>query len=317
MKYLVTGCAGFIGSHVSQRLLNEGHQVVGVDNLNNYYDTRIKGDNVAELLVNDNFVFYKIDITNFTKLTDIFDKEGIDKIIHLAARAGVRHSIEDPRLYTLANVNGTVNLLELAQLYNVKNFVFASSSSVYGERNDVPFHEDDEIKPISPYAATKKAGELLGYTYHTLYGFNFTALRFFNVYGPKARPDQATYKFIKAMMNNDTITVYGDGSSLRDYTFVHDIVRGILSAADKDLGYEVINLGGSSPVKLMDFIKTFEKVIGKQAKRQHIGEQAGDVSKTYADTAKAKRLLDWETKTNLEQGLTETYKYFKEKNNWY
>lgn len=317
MKYLVTGCAGFIGSHVSQRLLNEGHQVVGVDNLNNYYDPRIKGDNVAELLVNDNFVFYKIDITNFTKLTDVFDKEGIDKIIHLAARAGVRHSIEDPRLYTLANVNGTVNLLELAQLYNVKNFVFASSSSVYGERNDVPFHEDDEIKPISPYAATKKAGELLGYTYHTLYGFHFTALRFFNVYGPKARPDQATYKFIKAMMNNDTITVYGDGSSLRDYTFVHDIVRGILSAADKDLGYEVINLGGSSPVKLIDFIKTFEKVIGKQAKRKHIDEQAGDVSKTYADTAKAKRLLGWETKTNLEQGLTETYKYFKEKNNWY
>jgi UDP-glucuronate 4-epimerase len=317
MKYLVTGCAGFIGSHVSQRLLNEGHQVVGIDNLNNYYDPRIKGDNVAELLVNDNFVFYKIDVTDFAKLTDIFDKEGLDRIIHLAARAGVRASIEEPRLYTLSNVNGTVNLLELAQRYKIKNFVFASSSSVYGERNNVPFHEDDEIKPISPYAATKKAGELLGHTYHSLYGLQFTALRFFNVYGPKARPDQATYKFIKAMMSDDTITVYGDGSSLRDYTFVHDIVRGILLAAEKELGYEVINLGGSSPVKLMDFIETFEKVIGKKAKRKHIGEQAGDVSQTYADTAKAKQLLGWETETNLEQGLIETYKYFREKNNWY
>ena len=313
MKILVTGCAGFIGSHTCEFLLKRGDMVLGIDNINDYYDINKKLENLKILEKYDNFAFKKEDICDTVSITNWKP----DKIIHLAARAGVRHSIEDPRLYTLANVNGTVNLLELAQLYNVKNFVFASSSSVYGERNDVPFHEDDEIKPISPYAATKKAGELLGYTYHTLYGFNFTALRFFNVYGPKARPDQATYKFIKAMMNNDTITVYGDGSSLRDYTFVHDIVRGILSAADKDLGYEVINLGGSSPVKLMDFIKTFEKVIGKQAKRQHIGEQAGDVSKTYADTAKAKRLLDWETKTNLEQGLTETYKYFKEKNNWY
>ena len=317
MKYLVTGCAGFIGSHVSQKLLEDGHQVIGIDNLNNYYAPRIKGDNVAELLVNDNFTFYKIDITNFAKLTDIFEKEKIDKIIHLAARAGVRASIEEPRLYTLANVNGTINLLELAQRYNIKNFVFASSSSVYGERNNVPFHENDEIKPISPYAATKKAGELLGYTYYHLYKLPFIGLRFFNVYGPKARPDQATYKFIKAIVHDDIITVYGDGASMRDYTFVYDIVRGILVAADKDFGYEIINLGGSSPVKLIDFIKTFEKVIGKKAKRQYIGEQAGDVSKTYADTTKAKQLLDWEARINLEQGLTETYKYFREKNNWY
>ena len=312
MKYLVTGCAGFIGSHVSQRLLNEGHQVVGVDNLNNYYDTRIKGDNVAELLVNDNFVFYKIDITNFTKLTDIFDKEGIDKIIHLAARAGVRHSIEDPRLYTLANVNGTVNLLELAQLYNVKNFVFASSSSVYGERNDVPFHEDDEIKPISPYAASKKAGELLGYTYNHLYKIPFTALRFFTVYGPKGRPDMAPYKFMKAIINDKTISVYGRGDHVRDFTYVGDIVDGIISAADKNLPYEVINLGNANPTVLMDFIQTWSNVIGKRVQIEYLEERLGDVSKTYADTSKAKELLGWQAQTDLAEGLRQMYEYFKD-----
>jgi len=316
MKYLVTGCAGFIGSHVTQELLKNGHKVIGIDNLNDYYDPRIKGDNVVELLLDDNFTFYKIDINDFKRLESVFEREDIDRVIHLAARAGVRASISDPLIYIKTNINGTVNLLELARRYNIQNFVFASSSSVYGERDDVPFKETDEIKPISQYAATKKSGELLGYTYNHLYKLPFIGLRFFTVYGPKGRPDMAPYKFMKAILNDEVITIYGDGSSLRDYTYVGDIVRGILLSSEKDLGYEIINLGSSKPIKLLDFVETFEKVTGKKAKIKHVEKQPGDVSKTYADTTKAQELLGWQALFDLNRGLEQVYLYFKEKNNW-
>jgi len=234
-------------------------------------------------LLDDNFTFYKIDINDFKRLESVFEREDIDRVIHLAARAGVRASISDPLIYIKTNINGTVNLLELARRYNIQNFVFASSSSVYGERDDVPFKETDEIKPISQYAATKKSGELLGYTYNHLYKLPFIGLRFFTVYGPKGRPDMAPYKFMKAILNDEVITIYGDGSSLRDYTYVGDIVRGILLSSEKDLGYEIINLGSSKPIKLLDFVETFEKVTGKKAKIKHVEKQPGDVSKTYGD----------------------------------
>ena len=214
-------------------------------------------------------------------------------------------------LYNQVNNQGTANLLELAREYNIQNFIFASSSSVYGERDDVPFRESDEIKPISPYATTKKYGELLGYTYNHLYKIPFTALRFFTVYGPKGRPDMAPYKFMKAIVEDQIIYVYGRGDHLRDFTFIDDIINGIIKAADKNLDYEIINLGNSNPTVLMDFIQTWSNVIGKRVRIQHQAEQLGDVSKTYADTSKAKELLDWQAQTDLKTGLTKMYEYFK------
>ncbi|MFH1406101.1 MAG: NAD-dependent epimerase/dehydratase family protein, partial [Nanoarchaeota archaeon] len=260
MKILVTGGAGFIGSHVCDALLARGDIVICVDNFNDYYDPKTKEENIKHNFSNSNFRLFRIDILNQERLKEIFQQERPDKVIHLAARAGVRPSIKDSHLYYDVNVKGTLNLLELAKEFKIKNFIFASSSSVYGNREKGPFSETDCVDfPISPYAATKKAGEELCYTYHHLYGLNVFCLRFFTVYGPRGRPDMAPLKFTKLVDKGQEIEVYGDGTSRRDYTYVSDIVKGVLAALDRGFGYEIFNLGGSNPMEVNYLISLIEK----------------------------------------------------------
>jgi len=313
MKILVTGCAGFIGSHVSEALLERGDFVVGLDEVNDYYDVKIKENNLRILKNHKNFVFYKEDIRNFKGLKRIFAKEKPEKIVHLAARAGVRPSIEQPLLYEEVNVKGTMHLLELAKEYKVKSFVFASSSSVYGNQKKVPFSETDDVNnPISPYAATKKAGELLCYTYHHLYNMKITCLRFFTVYGPRGRPDMAPYKFTKAILAGKPIQRFGDGKTKRDYTYIADIVKGVVAAADAELGFEIINLGNHKPVELNKLISTIENATGKKAIMEQMPMQLGDVEITYADISKAKKLLNYKPETSIEEGMQSFVKWYKE-----
>lgn len=309
MKFIVTGGAGFIGSHVCEALLERGDYVICIDNFNDYYNPNIKRRNIKNFLKNSSFKLFRSDITNFFSMENIFKKEKPDKIIHLAARAGVRPSIQNPLLYTRVNVDGTVNLLELSRQYKIKNFIFASSSSVYGEREKIPFNEEDVLNPISPYAATKVADEVLCRAYSNIYEIPITCLRFFTVYGPRGRPDMAPYKFMNSMINNKTIEMYGDGSSARDYTYIADITKGVIAAVDNNLSYGIINLGNSHPVKLKDFISIMENIVGKKAKIKKMPRQQGDVSRTYADISKARKLLGWEPNISLEEGLKKTYQY--------
>ncbi len=312
MKILLTGCAGFIGSHVSEALLKRGDSVVGVDNINDYYDTKKKEKNLEILKKNKNFIFYKEDIRNYEGLKEIFDKEKPDKVVHIAARAGVRPSIQNPLLYEEVNVKGTLNLLDLAKDHKIKSFVFASSSSVYGNRKKIPFSETDNVdNPISPYAATKKAGELICYTYHHLYNMKITCLRFFTVYGPRGRPDMAPYLFTDWIYNGKPIKRFGDGSTKRDYTFITDIVKGVVASIDKELDFEIINLGNNKPVMLNDFIKTIEKVTGKKAVIKELPMQPGDVDITYADVSKAEKLLGFKPTTSIEEGMKKFFEWYK------
>jgi len=313
MKILVTGGAGFIGSHLIKKLLSENIQVVCVDNFNDYYNPDRKEKNVSAFINNPNFRLYKEDVRNFEALDEIFKKErNIRKIVHLAAMAGVRNSIKYPALYNDVNINGTINLLELNKKYEIDNFIFASSSSVYGGNKKIPFSENDPVNnPISPYAATKKAGELICHTYHHLYNLKITCLRFFTVYGPSGRPDMAPYKFTRAILAKDEILMFGDGSSQRSYTYVDDIIAGICSALDKKLRYEIINLGGSEIISLKEFIALIEKISGKKAKIKQVSEQTGDMSITSADISKAKKLLNYNPKTDLEKGMNAFIDWFK------
>jgi len=313
MKILVTGCAGFIGSHVCKALLNRGDSVVGIDNLNNYYDVKLKQKNLEISKKSSAFKFYRQDILNYDAIKKIFEKEKPDKVVHLAARAGVRASLENPRLYFDTNVTGTLNLLELARDYNVKSFVFASSSSVYGNQKKIPFSEKDNVDyPISPYAATKKAGELLCHTYHHLYNMKITCLRFFTVYGPRGRPDMAPYLFVQGVMNGTPIKKYGDGKSRRDYAFVADIVKGVVAAVDKELEYEIINLGNNKPVELNEFIRIVEKLVGRKAVINQLPLPPGDVNTTCADISKAKKLLGYKPETSFEEGMKQFVEWFKQ-----
>ena len=309
MKILVTGCAGFIGSHVCERLLSTTHhEVMGIDNLNAYYDVEIKKRNIKLLEKYDNFTFRKEDIC-FTTIIDIWRP---DKICHLASMAGVRWSIEHPDEYVRVNIGGFINILEGARRVGVKNVVYASSSSVYGLNEFLPFREDDTIETCnSPYACSKRAMEIFASTYNRLYGIPLIGLRFFTVYGPRGRPDMAPYKFMKAVMNGETIQVYGSGSSSRDYTYISDIVDGILGAVEnkRDISCEVYNLGNSSPIKLMDFIGKIERVVGKKANYEHIEDQLGDVPHTFADVSKAGRDLGYKPKVSLDEGLKHLYDY--------
>jgi UDP-glucuronate 4-epimerase len=314
MKILVTGCAGFIGSHVCEALLKRGDFVIGVDELNDYYNVRIKRQNLEILKASKSFKFYKEDIRNYNGIRKIFEKEKPEKVVHLAARAGVRPSIEQPLLYEEVNVKGTLNLLDLAKDYKVKSFVFASSSSVYGNQKKVPFSEKDNVdNPISPYAATKKAGELLCHTYHHLYGMRITCLRFFTVYGPRGRPDMAPYKFTRLIMEGKPIPKYGDGKTKRDYTYVTDIVKGVVAAVDKELEFEIINLGNNKPVELNRFIEVIENATGKKAMIEQLSPQPGDVDITYADIAKAKKLLGYKPETSIEDGTKAFVEWYKKK----
>lgn len=300
MSILVTGAAGFIGSWCARELLKSGHEVIGVDNFNNYYNPEFKKGNIKGLKIR----LYKEDIRDYDKLKKIFGGNKIDAVVHLAAMVGVRPSIANPFVYEDVNVKGTLNMLELARLNKVKKFVFASSSSVYGDRDKVPFSEEDATNSqISPYAATKKSGELLCYTYNHLYRVPAVCLRFFTVYGPCGRPDMAPYKFVDRIAHNQEIEMYGDGSTIRDYTYVADVVSGVMKNIDLDADYEIINLGCGNPVKLKDFINGIEKNLGKKAKIVQKEMQPGDVKQTYADISKARKLLGYSPKTRIEKGL--------------
>lgn len=310
---LVTGVAGFIGSNTAQKLLTDGKKVIGIDNLNDYYNQSWKEENLNNLKKNEDFIFHKADIRDLETLKEIAKTEKIDAIIHLAARAGVRPSIADPILYEEVNVKGTVNMLEIAKEFEIKQFVFASSSSVYGNQEKIPFSETDNVdNPISPYAATKKACELIAYTYSHLYYINTIGLRFFTVYGPAGRPDMAPYLFTKAILNDQPINKFGDGSTRRDYTFIDDIVSGVVAAIDLDHSYEIINLGNNTPVSLNEFISTLEEITGKEMKINQMGMQPGDVDQTYADISKAQKLLGYDPKTNFKEGLTKFVEWYKE-----
>ena len=309
MKILVTGCAGFIGSHVTERLLNEGNIVMGIDNLNDYYDINQKLKNLEILGKYENFNFKKEDIIS----TNIINEFKPDKVCHLASMAGVRYSIENPNIYVDVNIGGFINLLEQAIKNNVSNFVYASSSSVYGLNKTIPFSEDDKILSCnSPYAASKRSMELFANTYNQLYNLPLIGLRFFTVYGPRGRPDMAPYKFLNAIYLGKKFDKYGDGTSMRDYTYIDDIVDGVISSLNSENKIsEVYNLGNSSPISLNKFIQTCEQVTKKNAIFNQLGNQLGDVPVTYADISKAEKDLNYKPKVKLEDGLRNTFEWLK------
>jgi len=273
MEILVTGGTGFIGSHLIERLLEEGHEVVCLDNFNDYYNPQIKRKNISPFLKEKRFNLIEADIRDRDSLREIFEGNHFDKVIHLAAQAGVRPSLENPNLYVDVNINGTLNLLELSKEYKIKSFIFGSSSSVYGATKEIPFFERSELKPISPYGVSKRTGELLCSTYNHLYNLPVTILRFFTVYGPRQRPDMAIHKFTKLIDEGKKIYLYGDGETSRDYTYISDIVEGIISSLNKDFNYEIFNLGNSNPTNLSHLISLIEKNLGKSAKIKYLPEQ--------------------------------------------
>ncbi|MBI4439876.1 GDP-mannose 4,6-dehydratase [Candidatus Woesearchaeota archaeon] len=311
MEILVTGGAGFIGSHVCEALINRGESVICFDNFNDFYDPAAKERNIKEM--HGGLFLYRGDICHKEKLEKVFQKHKFSKIVHLAARAGVRPSFSNSRLYHDVNVAGTKNLLELAVKYKVPHFIFGSSSSVYGNSKRIPFSEEDnDLVQISPYAATKREAELLCQQYSEKHGLKATCLRFFTVYGPRGRPDMAIYSFTKKILGGEEIEIYGDGSSKRDYTFVSDITDGILEALSVEFDFEIINLGNSRPVELRYLISLIEKECGKKAKIIHAEKQKGDVEATYADLAKAKRLLGYQPQVPIEGGIKIFVKWFRE-----
>ncbi|MCL6557888.1 MAG: GDP-mannose 4,6-dehydratase [Firmicutes bacterium] len=303
---LVTGGTGFIGSHLVDRLLAEGWRVTVVDNLDPFYDPDIKRNNVAPHLDSANYTLLEADIRDLDGLRKRLSGD-YEVIVHLAAKAGVRPSIRDPIGYQEVNVRGTQNVLELAKEWGIKQFVFASSSSVYGVNPNVPWREDDPVLlPISPYAATKVAGELLGHVYSHLYGIRFIALRFFTVYGPRQRPDLAIHKFARLMLRGEPVPVYGDGSTRRDYTYIDDVGQGIRAAMDYTGSlYEVINLGNNKTVGLLEMVRALEEVLGVKAKVEFLPPEPGDVPQTWADVEKARRLLGYRPLTAFRDGLAE------------
>ncbi|MHC4691713.1 MAG: GDP-mannose 4,6-dehydratase [Planctomycetota bacterium] len=311
MKVLVTGAAGFIGSHLCERLLEDGCVVLGVDNFDDFYDPKIKRSNIAGCLENKNFQLVEADIRDRPAIDETVGKD-IDIIVHLAARAGVRPSIVQPLLYADVNINGTGILLEAAKKHKISKFIFASSSSVYGNNEKVPFSEADNVDfPISPYAATKKAGELICHTYHHLYGISLTCLRFFTVYGPRQRPDLAIHKFAALIEQGKAIQVYGDGTMSRDFTYIDDIIDGTVAAIEKCTGFNIYNLGESRPITVNDLISEIEKALGKKAVKEHVPPQPGDVERTYADVTKAIKELGYNPTTTIEEGLTEFVKWLR------
>jgi len=311
MTILVTGCAGFIGWKVSQKLLEKGDTVIGVDNMNDYYDPRLKEWRLSTLRPFATFTFHKNDITDLPAMENLFAKDEFDAVINLAARAGVRASVENPWIYYATNVTGTLNLLECCRKYGVKKFVLASTSSVYG-LNDVPFREDDNTdKALSPYAASKKAAEVLCHTYHYLYGLDITVLRYFTVYGPGGRPDMSIFRFLKNVSEGKPIEVYGDGTQKRDFTYIDDIAEGTVKAIQPG-GYEIVNLGDSSSVELLYVINLMERLLGKKAEIKFLPRHLADVPVTRAETSKAHELLNWEPRVDIEVGLTQTVRWFLE-----
>jgi UDP-glucuronate 4-epimerase len=321
---LVTGGAGFIGSHLCKALMRDKHRVIILDNFNDFYDPNIKKRNIDELkemMHNEDLEFNALsvvtgDIREIKTLSRLFEFENIEVVVHLAAMAGVRPSIENPVLYNDVNINGTLNLLEMCKNHKVDKFVFASSSSVYGNNEKVPFSETDNVDyPISPYAATKKAGELLCHTYHKLYDMDMACLRFFTVYGPGQRPDLAIHKFTKLIMDEKEVPFFGDGSTQRDYTYIDDIIDGVTKAitwvCSEKGKYEIFNLGESNTITLKHMVETLEEAIGEKAKLKKMPMQLGDVNRTFADVTKAKQMLGYNPKMDFSEGIRRFVDWYK------
>lgn len=311
---LVTGGAGFIGSHLCERLLSNGIKVICLDNFDTFYDPEIKIKNAETIAKNfpDLFDLVTGDIRNPEQVKGSLQKNKVDCVVHLAARAGVRPSIAEPLLYQDVNIRGTIVLLEACKENGIQNFVFASSSSVYGENQRVPFSEKDlDIQPVSPYGATKRAGELLCYSYHHLYGMNIACLRIFTAYGPRQRPEMAIHKFTRLIDRGEKIPMYGDGSSRRDYTYIDDLVDGMLDVIDRHKGFEIYNLGESQTTSLRKLIQLIEEALGKKANIETMEFQPGDVSVTYADITKAKRMLKYSPKVKMKEGIQRFVEWYK------
>ncbi|MDK9844541.1 NAD-dependent epimerase [Staphylococcus equorum] len=321
MKILITGTAGFIGSHLAKKLISQGHEVVGVDSINDYYSVTLKEDRLASI-DNENFTFYKTKLENYEELTKIFTDEQPEVVVNLAAQAGVRYSIENPRAYIDSNIVGFMNILECSRHFNIKNLIYASSSSVYGANTSKPFSTSDNIDhPLSLYAATKKSNELMAHTYSHLYNLPTTGLRFFTVYGPWGRPDMALFKFTDAIVKDETIDVYNHGKMMRDFTYVDDIVEAISRLVKKpaspnpewsgespDPGssyapYKVYNIGNNSPVRLMEFVEAIENKLGKEAKKNYMDLQPGDVPETYANVDDLFRDINFKPETTIQDGV--------------
>lgn len=334
MKILVTGAAGFIGFHLCKRLINEGYQVFGIDNLNSYYNIQLKLDRLGELgietLSHDflkrkqiqsklrNFQFFPMDLVEDSKLEELFLREQFDIVVNLAAQAGVRYSIENPRVYVQSNVVGFTNILEACRHHKIKHLIYASSSSVYGNQEKVPFSESDSVDtPISLYAATKKSNELMAHVYSHLYNLKTTGLRFFTVYGPWGRPDMAPFLFTKAVINGEPIKVFNNGDLMRDFTYIDDIVQGIynvLNSTNCDKIYQVLNIGNNAPVKLLDFIRTIELACQKDAVIQWCPMQAGDVYQTFADISLIHEKYAFIPETSLSEGIEAFVNWYKDYN---
>lgn len=311
MNILVTGGAGFIGFHIATALADRGDKVVIVDNLSDYYDPSLKRARLA--LLGNKVTFYQVDISDYAALKKVFVEHRFDKVCHLAAQAGVQYSLVNPFVYHQANNLGTLNILELMKEFSVKDLVFASSSSVYGGNKKVPFSVIDQTdNPISLYAATKKHTENMAHVYHTLYGLNCFGLRFFTVYGPLGRPDMSLFKFTKAIFEGKPIDVYNFGHHQRDFTFITDIVEGVMKALDVVTGFEILNLGNNNPVDLMYFISCIEKEIGKEAQKKFLPLQKGDVPATFADIEHTTKILGWKPKVKIEDGVKEFVKWYRD-----
>ncbi|GAB4183030.1 MAG: NAD-dependent epimerase [Calditrichia bacterium] len=311
MKYvMVTGAAGFIGSNVAKQLLDQQVPVLGIDNLNDYYSPRLKSHRLDKLKEYDHFRFVQLDIENYAALDSLAREHEISEIINLAARAGVRQSLIDPFVYERTNSMGTLNLLEICRHHNIKKFVLASTSSLYAGQ-PLPFSESLPVNtPISPYAASKKGAEMMAYSYHYLYNIDITVLRYFTVYGPAGRPDMSAYRFAKQIMNDQTLTVFGDGTQSRDFTYVEDIARGTIKAM-KPLGFEIINLGNDDPHELNEMISLIEQNLGKKALIEYKPFHKADIKATWADIDKARKLLEWEPQVSLEMGIKQLVDWFK------
>lgn len=315
VNILVTGAAGFIGSHTCDELLRRGHHVVGMDNLNDYYDPERKRRNLDEIRAGDSqgrFQFELLDLRDREGLSRLFSQNAFDAVVNLGAMAGVRVSIEDPHLYNDVNLTGTLNLLLECVACEVPNFVLASTSSAYGETEQIPFVESDPCdRPLAPYAASKRAAEMMAYTYHHLFGVSATVLRFFTVYGPRGRPDMMAYKVLDNIYNQTPCKLYNGGEMWRDWTYVGDIVQGVSNAAERPLGYEIINLGRGEMVKLIDFVSYIEELTGKKTTLESAPKLAADIDRSFADISKAKRLLDYDPKVSVREGVAKFFQWYQ------
>lgn len=309
---LITGSAGFIGSNLTQTLLNDGHRVIGVDNFDNTYDPSLKEAHIAQFINNPNFVLYRTDICNLSDLKTIFESEKPSHVIHLAAKADTRDAVKNPYIYIKVNIEGTLNILELCREYQIENLVIASSSSVYGNNSHIPLAETEIAdRQLSPYGAAKRSVELLAYTYHHNFNMNITCLRYFNAYGENNRPGMVPYIWTDHLLHDEEIKISGDGSRKRDYTYIGDIVSATILAMNKPLGFEVINIGNSTPVSLRELLSILEKIIGTTAKVKSRPSNTASVEITYADVSKAKEILNWEPQMSLEDGMTRLVEWFR------